>query len=384
MAKVSKRRGRYVVDYRDLDRVRRWESFTTRQAADKRLEEVLQGVRHKTFVAPVDVPTFEAAAKEWLETKADRKTSTLAGWQTHVDLHLVPRLGKLRLDGIGVAAIERVRDQLRKSGLGPRTVNKILTTATAIFAMAKRRGYIATNPGEDAERLRAETAASAEAPSETPATEGLVEVTEADVLTAAQTKTLLEHAVPGRDRALLMTLAMTGTRIGEATALIWPDIDLDEARVHIRRTVSWAKLRGAKGAPQPRFSPPKTKKALRTIPLSAPLVAELRRWKLACPPTANDLVFPAASGHPLGRSAANRDVLKPALKRARLPARITIHSLRHAFATALLSQRTPVNEVSGLLGHATPAITMRIYAHWLGDTGSASVDRLAESLVGSN
>jgi hypothetical protein len=46
----------------------------------------LQGVCHKTFVAPVDVPTFEAAAREWLETKADRKTSTVAGWQTHVDL----------------------------------------------------------------------------------------------------------------------------------------------------------------------------------------------------------------------------------------------------------------------------------------------------------
>jgi hypothetical protein len=49
MAKVSQRRGRYVVDYRDLDRVRRWESFTTRQAADKRLKEVLEGVHNQTF-----------------------------------------------------------------------------------------------------------------------------------------------------------------------------------------------------------------------------------------------------------------------------------------------------------------------------------------------
>jgi integrase len=247
--------------------------------------------------------------------------------------------------------------------------------------MAKRRGYIAKNPGEDAERLRGGVVGNALVPSRTPAIEGLVEVAEADVLTAVQTKALLEHAAPGRDRALLMTLAMTGVRIGEATALIWPDIDLEAGRVHIRRGVSWAKLRGVKGPPEPRFSSPKTERALRTIPLSAPLVAELRRWKLACPPTTNDLVFPAASGHPLGRSAANRDVLKRALKRAKLPAAITIHSLRHGFATALLSQGTPVTEVSGLLGHSSPAITMRIYAHWLGDTGSASVDRLAESLV---
>ncbi|MET1085113.1 MAG: hypothetical protein ABWY12_19035 [Burkholderiales bacterium] len=64
MANVSQRRGRYVVDYRELGRVRRWESFTTRQAADKRLEEVLHGVRGGTRVMPPS-PRVKITASGW-------------------------------------------------------------------------------------------------------------------------------------------------------------------------------------------------------------------------------------------------------------------------------------------------------------------------------
>ena len=66
MAKVSKRRGRYVVDYRDRDRMRRWESFETRAEADARLEKILKGLREGTFRPPSQIPTFEETAKEWL------------------------------------------------------------------------------------------------------------------------------------------------------------------------------------------------------------------------------------------------------------------------------------------------------------------------------
>jgi integrase len=381
MAKVSKRRGRYVVDYRDRDRIRRWEPFQTRGEADKRLEEILKGLREGTFRPPSEIPTFEETAKEWLETKRGRRVASLLQWQTHADVHLVPALGKVRLDKITVAMIERRRDRLRSDGLAPRTVNKILTTATAVFALAVRRGYVSMNPAQVAERLRCDDAESAAVPSDTPRAR-TVEVTEADVLAIAEVRKLIQNASTGRDKALVMTLALTGARIGEATALTWPDIELDEARVHIRRSVSWAKERGVKGAPDPRFYEPKTKAGRRTIQIPAALVAELRRWKLACPPTDNDLVFPSANGTPVHRSVVRSHVLQPALERAGLRTDVTVHSLRHSFATALIQQGTTVNEVAGLLGHSTPDITMRVYTHWLHGAASSSIDRLAEAIVG--
>lgn len=381
MAKVSKRRGRYVVDYRDRDRVRRWESFETRAEADTRLEEILKGLRHGTFRPPSQIPTFEETAKEWLATKRGRRVASLLQWQTHVDKHLVTALGKVRLDKITVAMIELRRDQLRGDGLAPRTVNKVLTTASAIFALAIRRGYVVTNPGLVAERLRSDDSESATIPSDTPRARTL-EVTEADILAPTDVRKLIENAAMGRDRALVMTLALTGARIGEATALTWPDVDLDEARVHIRRSVSWAKERGVKGPPAPRFYEPKTKAGRRTIQIPTVLAAELRRWKLQCPPTENDLVFPSANGTPVHRSVVRSHVLRPTLERAGLRPDVTVHSLRHSFATALIQQGTTVNEVAGLLGHSTPDITMRVYTHWLRDASSSAIERLADSLLG--
>ncbi len=379
MARVSKRRSRYVVDYRDLDRKRRWESFSTRKEADDRLEEILKGLRQRTFCPPSKIPVFETTAKEWLETKRGRRVASYAQWQTHVEKHLVPAIGKHRLDWIDVGAIERMRDNFRERGLSARTVNKVLTTASAIFDLAQRRGYVAVNGAKLAERLRTDEIGAGATPSETPRS-NLAEVDERDVLSAAETRRLIENAGSPRDRALLLTLALTGGRIGEITALTWDDIDFDGVKIEIRRSVSWAKERGVKGPPMPRFYEPKTKAGRRNIPVPPALVSELRKWKLACPPTDNDLVFPSANGTPISRSVVRKNVLRPALTSAKLRA-VTIHSLRHSFATALIQQGTPVNEVSGLLGHSSPAITMKVYTHWLRDTGTTAIERLANSVV---
>jgi integrase len=52
-----------------------------------------------------------------------------------------------------------------------------------------------------------------------------------------------------------------------------------------------------------------------------------------------------------------------ALRRAGLR-RVNIHSLRHSFASVLIMGGAAVTEVQALLGHASPAITLKIYSHW--------------------
>jgi integrase len=203
------------------------------------------------------------------------------------------------------------------------------------------------------------------------------------VLSRAEARRLIENATAGRDNARLTTLLRTGARIGEATALTSPDIDLDEPRVHIRRSVSRAKERGIKGPPAPRFYEPKTKAGRRTIGIPQGLVAELRRWKFACPPTANDLVFPSANGTPIHRSVVRSHVLLPSLERAELRDDVTVHSLRHSFATVLVQQGTPVNEIAGLLGHSSARHhDARLHTHWLRDTKTSAIDRLADAILG--
>ena len=90
-------------------------------------------MKRGTYRPPATLPTFADTAQDWLASKADRRLSTLAQWQTHLDLHLVPALGHLRLDQIGVNDMERFRAERLAAGLGAPTVNKLLTTAAAVF-----------------------------------------------------------------------------------------------------------------------------------------------------------------------------------------------------------------------------------------------------------
>ncbi len=136
---------------------------------------------------------------------------------------------------------------------------------------------------------------------------------------------------------LLTMAAASGLRSGELLALQWSDLELPPegpGRVQVRRTLSWARVKGEEAAVRARFYPPKTKAGLRAVPLPAPLVAALQAWRLRCPRAELDLVFPNREGGLLRRSSALRCGLWPALKRAGLR-RVTMHSLRHSFAKNL-------------------------------------------------
>jgi len=94
------------------------------------------------------------------------------------------------------------------------------------------------------------------------------------------------------------------------------------------------------------------------------LVAALRRWKLACPPTDKGWVFPNDAGSPKHRSTIIHEGLHPACDAAGVK-RVGVHSLRHTFASTLLAAGPTPAEVAKLCGHKGPAVTMRVYARWL-------------------
>jgi integrase len=120
---------------------------------------------------------------------------------------------------------------------------------------------------------------------------------------------------------------------------------------------------------------------VRDIPLEPPLVAALRRWKLQCPPTSTDLVFPAPSGLPFHESTALRQGLYPAWKRAELP-RFSLYALRHCFASFLILKGAAVTEVAHLLGHSDPTVTLRRYARWFRQAKSEAMGALARAVCG--
>jgi integrase len=192
---------------------------------------------------------------------------------------------------------------------------------------------------------------------------------------------LIESAEAGFDQAILTTFPLTGARHGEGLGLMWPDMDFEQRELRIRR--SWS---GRYRDGEPVFSIPKSKHSIRKIRVPDELCLALKKWKLQCPPSKWNLMFPKADGRPQDRKTAWR-AMDAAIKRANQNAeegqklrRLTIHSLRHSFASIHLMQGTPIPEVSAMLGHANVNITMTVYAHFIPKMQTDASERLAAAI----
>jgi len=372
---------KWLLDYRPegVRGSRRQKLFPTKKAAERHRDATGVKVRQGEYVNPDKVPTFKEAAEVWFQTKTDRRASHVADLRSRLDTHLLPKLGAQRLDWITPAMIEKLRNGLRVDGYAPRTINTIIRIASAVFRAAVRRGEAASNPVDRIERA---FTATRELQAGDDGASNDDTVSPDAILNPGEITAMLGATDLGLYRTLFTTAALTGARSGELFALRWGDVEIPKdgpASLHIRRTVSWARIKGEEI--RPRFYPPKTKAGVRKVGLDADLATMLRVWKLQCPATPGDLVFPAADGRPIRRSNALRYGLWPALRRAELR-RVNMHSLRHSFASALIMGGAAVTEVQSLLGHASPAITLRIYSHWFKTVDSGAVGRLSQIILG--
>lgn len=372
----------YRLDYRPLGTrgPRKRLFFPTKKAAEKHVAETSVKVTRGEYLDRSQVPTFATMAKEWVQSKGDRRPSYTETLNSRLNKYLLPRFGTIHLDQVTVAGIEKLRDELREQGRSPVTINGIIRMIGGVYKMAIRRGLCTLNPTDRVERayagdreLSADRAGEGEGDQATPET----------VLAPDEISLMLSQADPGLYRTLLSFLAATGLRSGEALALRWADCQLGslEPKIYVRRSLSWARVAGEEI--RPRFYPPKTKAGHRTISVPVDLATMLKRWKIEAPPSDHDLVFPNIEGHPLRRSIALRRGLWPALRRAGLR-KVNMHSLRHSFASALIAKGSPVTEVQSILGHSSPAITLNVYSHWFRSTRTTAMDSVVRNILSGN
>src|SRR5262249_52563297 len=149
------------------------------------------------------------------------------------------------------------------------TVNKMLSTLTAMFAMAKRYKLRKDNPAAEAKRLKLATEDE----------DG--EIVQPDkVYNKEELKRLFFVGTePGsKERIIVMLPPLTGIRIGEELAASWPAMDLKAGKF----SVLWSMADNGKGE-EPLFKIPKTKSSRRVLDLPQQLIHELKVWKLKCP-----------------------------------------------------------------------------------------------------
>jgi integrase len=351
--------GRWEARYTDANGMRR--SIMGKTAAE--VEEKLtaaKNARNKGMPSAPDArKTVGQYAAEWLESRRRRiRESTWIRYEQHIRLQIVPVIGRVHLIKLNRDNLQHLYARCLADGLAPSSVAQVHTLMHHILKDAMRSDLIQRNVAELANPPR-------------------VEKREMQIYTTEQVETLLD-AAEGHWLAPMIALTVaTGLRAGEVIALRWRDVDLPCGVLHVKRT----RTRTAKGYVDGRST--KTGSGVRDIRLVPFAVDALKshrarqaaeRLRLGELWVDEDRVFPSSMGKALDASNFHRQWGK-LLARASLP-EIHFHDLRHSAASWLLSQGVPVVDVSKLLGHANPAITMRFYAHALPD----SQDRVAAAM----
>jgi integrase len=236
----------------------------------------------------------------------------------------------------------------RSAGLSPRTVSYVHTILHRAFKDAVRWGRLARNPADAADPPRVGQRS------------GGLDAWDAPTLRAFLTAS---RAASDRMHALWHLLATTGMRRGEALGLRWTDVDLDAHRLRVLQTIT--QTRGAVVVGEP-----KTTQGRRAIALDSATVAVLRehrrrvleaRLLVGADFDDQDLVFHQPDGHCLRPDAVSATFIRR-VNQYGLP-RLTLHGLRHTWATLALERGIHPRVVQERLGHSTVAITLGVYSH---------------------
>ena len=301
----------------------------------------------------------------WLDTALEaspRKQSTKALYRNLANKHLSPaplgttslaKLRKTHIDGLIVA--------LRKRGLSDSTVRQVYTVLRAILEDAKLDGLVAENAAVKVPRPR-------------------IARTEAKHLSATEVAAVLKAADGLRYRPVLVLIAATGLRRGEALGLRWDAVNLDDGTVKVSATLG--RVDGELLSTEP-----KTTRSRRTVPVSPAIVKLLKAQRAAQAAErlhAGDqwkdsgLVFTNEFGGPVDPRNLLRTI-ELAAKKAKVE-NVGIHTLRHSAAVAWLESGVHIKAVADLLGHSSIAITGDIYGHSTDSMARAAIDGLTSAL----
>jgi integrase len=303
---------------------------------------------------------LERWERDWASVNVSPKT--LERYKQILRLNIIPHIGATRVQKLRPVHLNELYAKLQRTGghngrpLSPRSVGHVHRVLHRALGHAATWGVVSQN------------IAAVVAPPPVPDDGEII------ILTEEQIGTTLRHLEGRTLRPIVSFLLGTGARRGEALALRWKDLQLDKAIVRIERS-----LEQTKGAL--RFKAPKTKKGRRNVAISPWLVAELRthrarqqerRMALGLGRAADDsLVFARWDG-----STRSPHWLTQKFAQAMDSLKIdcTLHGLRHTHVSQLIASGLDVLTISRRIGHASAAITLKVYGHLFANTDTRAAE----------
>ena len=346
----KKGRTRYYVISEVDGKKRSHGGHNTERAAKDEKTELLKQIAAGTFgQVEKEDPLFKDYFEEWWSRKKTTlKSGTLIAYQNSFSNYTLPFFGTMKLGDITPEVVQQFVDTIKN--LSP--------------------GYVRTIYGHF--RSCINSAADLEIIPRSPCTKGIslppLPKIPKEYFGPSDIWKIVD-GVENPHRTLYAILALSGIRIGECLALKWKNVDFKSGRITIDQT--W-ELRGMGG-----LDDPKTETSIRNVEMVRVLSELLRDYR-------NELgkvdpeafLFPAPKNPEVPRSYMGiLHAYANTLKTLNLDYH-NIHSLRHSFASAAIAAGLSIVTVSRSLGHASPAITLRVYAHEVEETVPRALERV--------
>ena len=318
---------------------------------------------------------------EWLEIWLEEYKKPMVRGSTYVSLssisktHIIPNLGDILLKDLKPIIIQRFLNTLPTTQKRAKEVYKVIKM---VLKQAVKEKLISENPAEDVNVPKAE------------------EKKERQVLTPEEQERFIEVAKQVIYGEVLILILGTGLRIGEALALTWEDIDLENGTLSVNKTISMGDFSKQFNKHTFVINPPKTKSSYRTIPLMPSLIDMLKRLKKELEERRyfygkgfNELNLVFYTGNTNNSQGTHGKILSPSTLRANTLKKIkkitgfidiTPHTLRHTFATRGLENGIELRVMQDLLGHSSLQMTADLYTHVLPDKKQESIMKLADTI----
>jgi integrase len=357
----------WTATYTDQGGKRRAQSFPLKRDAEAFHATVSVDLRRGVHIPDSQSIMVAKAARIWLDAceATGLEPTTTAAYRQHVDLHIIPLLGGVKLSALSVPMVRAFEDALRKNR-SPAMVRKVRSSLGSILAEAQERGLVAQNVVR-ALRIRRQNRNA-----RVDARNGNLKIG-ADIPSPKEVRAILD-VLEGRWRPLFLTAIFTGLRASELRGLRWTDVDLKRSELHVRQRADRFNIMGSL----------KSAAGERTVPLPPLVINTLKEHRLTCPKGELGLVFPNGCGRIENMSNIVQRGLHPTMVAAGIVDRkggakyTGLHAFRHFYASWCINRRVdgglelPLKVVQARLGHASIQMTADTYGHLFprGDDGA--------------
>jgi integrase len=317
--------------------------FKTQKEAKEKYLQIQNELSDEKFVDPSSV-TFETFLDKWKKRKQTQiEESTYIRYERLCRLHILPALGKMKLQKINTITVQNLIDSLvAVNGFKRKSCLLVTTVVKDVFRTAIKEGLVKINPVQDID---------------------LPKVNEVEMVIWDQDDmevflSIREKKSRGKYYVAVLMALLTGMRKGEILGLSWDKIDFDNNIIHIQQILESDGSKISKKTKSKKF-----RQILIPDLLKHELILHKKEQKRHTPSNPDNLVFCTYRGKRVIPNTLN-DVLDSYCAKLDLP-RMKFHDLRHTHATMLLKENVNIKVIQERLGHSKASITLDVYSHVL-------------------